>query len=348
MEERVLKSAKNYFKHQVDIEKFKSDTFARLNQENSDGVTISKRNYPERVNKTLFFSGAAVLVLSLFWGSAFVSPAMAQVAAKIPFLGQIFASKVDIVEQISEELIAKGYKMTAGVSYPEKVISISIDGSEEYFHQVKNDVKEIAGKVLRSYNYDAYKINVVLSRPKEINDNKTEAKRAKEFKQQDAISDTIYKRLKTQGYNVLGMSYNLPKELEIKIPNTETRISELKKNVKEVLKENDMNDVPLKIKKLDLAKIELDKKWREILDLVGDDILGKKEYKVRMVGYSIHPEPEIQAFITLAGENQNTKDFAKRLEKIINDFLQSEEMKSKIGNDSYHINIYNKEDKIVN
>jgi uncharacterized protein (DUF302 family) len=345
MEEKVLKSAKSYFKHQVDIEQFKKDTLARLelNQGDNDGVTINKRSYPVGFNKGLSLSCVAVLVLSLFIGSAFVSPAMAQVVAKVPFLGQIFGNKSDIIEQISEELIAKGYKVTAGVSYPEKVIRISVDGSEEYFNQVKNDVNQIASNILHSSNYDAYNVKVVLSRPKEIEErtNETELKYAE-------IIDDINERLKTQGYNVLEVSYDLPKKLEIGIPNTETRISEMEQIVKDLLKDNGISDVSLKVNKIDMAELEMDKRWRGILDLVGEDILGKKEYKVRMVGYSIHPEPEIQAFITLSGENQNTRYFAKRLEKVINDFLQSQEMKSKVGKDSYHITIYNKEDKIVN
>ncbi|MFT9597074.1 DUF4030 domain-containing protein [Mesobacillus sp.] len=345
MEEKVLKSAKSYFKHKVDIEQFKRDTFARLelNQGDNDGVTINKRSYAVRFNKVLSLSGAAVLVLSLFIGSAFVSPAIAQVVAKVPFLGQILGNKFGIIEQISEELIAKGYKVTAGVSYPEKVIMISVDGSEEYFNQVKNDVSQIASNILNSSNYDAYKVKVVLSRPKEIEERLSE----KELKHAEIIDD-IKERLKTQGYNVLEMSYDLPKKLEIGIPDTETRISKMEQIVKDVLRDNGISDVSLKVKNIDMAELEMDERWRGILDLVGEDILGKKEYKVRMVGYSIHPEPEIQAFITLSGETQNTRDFAKQLEKVINDFLQSEEMKSKVGNDSYHITIYNKENKIVN
>lgn len=345
MEEKVLKSAKSYFKHKVDIEQFKRDTFARLelNQGDNDGVTINKRSYAVRFNKVLSLSGAAVLVLSLFIGSAFVSPAIAQVVAKVPFLGQILGNKFGIIEQISEELIAKGYKVTTGVSYPEKVIMISVDGSEEYFNQVKNDVSQIASNILNSSNYDAYKVKVVLSRPKEIEERLSE----KELKHAEIIDD-IKERLKTQGYNVLEMSYDLPKKLVIGIPDTETRFSKMEQIVKDVLRDNGISDVSLKVKNIDMAELEMDERWRGILDLVGEDILGKKEYKVRMVGYSIHPEPEIQAFITLSGETQNTRDFAKQLEKVINDFLQSQEMKSKVGKDSYHITIYNKENKIVN
>ncbi|MBT2695169.1 DUF4030 domain-containing protein [Bacillus sp. ISL-55] len=345
MEEKVLQSAKSYFKHQVDIEQFKRDTYARLelNQGDNYGVTIIKRSYAVRFKKVLTLSGAAVLVLSLFIGSAFVSPAIAQVVAKVPFFGQIFGNKSDIIEQISEELIAKGYKVTAGVSYPEKVITISVDGSEEYLNQVKNDVNQIASNILHSSNYDAYKVKVVLSRPKEIEWRLSE----KELKHAGIIED-INEKLNTQGYNVLEMRYDLPKKLEIGIPDTETRISEMEQIVKDVLSENGISDVYLKVKKIDMAELEMDERWRGILDLVGEDILGKKDYKVRMVGYSIHSEPEIQAFITLSGETQNTRDFAKQLEKVINDFLRSEDMKTKVGNDSYHITIYNKENKIVN
>lgn len=58
--------------------------------------------------KIIYGSSAAVLLFGLFVGSAFVSPVMAEVVAKIPYLGQLVASKsigVAITDELEEGAI---------------------------------------------------------------------------------------------------------------------------------------------------------------------------------------------------------------------------------------------------
>ncbi|WP_110927690.1 DUF4030 domain-containing protein [Bacillus massiliglaciei] len=338
----------NNVKKEVDKIKIPED---KLDQAIEHGLKRGKKSQRGLSKKVLYTCSAAVLLFSLLIGSAFVSPAMAKIVSKIPYLGQIFESKDDIVKVISEELRAKGYNTSrAGVSFPEKEIYISIEGSEKYFDSVKDDVEDIAKDILQSKNYDAYTIKVTRYKEREIDVDEKKEKQSIEFaREYDIYQPAITKELKKRDYNVLSLQlrYN-PKTIEIEIPNTETRIDEMKQVINDVLQTNKIDPIPLNIKKIDMKKKEQDKRWREILDIVEDDILGKKEYKVRMVGYSIHPEPEIQAFITLPSSDENAKAFAQQLEKVIDDFLKSEEMKSKVKNDPYHITIYSKDDKIIN
>ncbi|MED1469247.1 DUF4030 domain-containing protein [Bacillus salipaludis] len=302
--------------------------------------------------KTLTYSGIVLtLLFGLFIGSAFISPAMAKVVSKIPYLGQIFDSKNNIVSNISEELKSKGYTIAGvGVSYPKKEINIQIKSTKKDFNAIKQDVENIAESILQSRNYDAYRIKV--SKYKEYKDevNEEEEQKRKKFNDESQIIYTaLTKELKNRNYNVLqlGMRYS-PKTIEIEIPNTETRIDELKQIVEDTIKANNIESIPLDIKKINMKKREQGRRWGAILNIVGEDLLGKKEYKVRMVGYSVHPEPEIQAFITMPSSDKNAKDFAQQLEEVIDKFLESDEMKSRIKNDPYHITIYSKDDKILN
>ncbi|PLR78339.1 hypothetical protein CU633_05890 [Bacillus sp. V3-13] len=335
-------------KKEVDRIKIPED---KLDERIGYAIKRGKKNQRRLGNKVFYMSGAAVLLFALLVSSLFVSPTMAKVVSKIPYLGQIFESKNDIVSHISEELIARGYKISGvGVSFPEKELLIGINGSDEYFENVKDDVEYIAREILQSRKYDAYTQKVMLYKEsKDEVDEKEEMKRKEFDLEYERIHNVVTKELKRRDYDVLSLSMSdSPKTIQIEIPDTETRIVELKKEVNHILNENKIDAIPLNVKKIDMKKREQDKKWIEILNIVGEDLLGKKEYKVTTVGYSIEPEPEIQAFITLPSSDENAKVFAKQIEKVIGDFLKSEQMKSKIGNDTYHITIYSQDNKIIN
>lgn len=80
MEERILKSAKMFFKHQVDIEKFKDETFEKL-----ESVSSVKTN--TFILKPGFFLGTALLLISILIGSSTISPTFAEkILVNIPFL----------------------------------------------------------------------------------------------------------------------------------------------------------------------------------------------------------------------------------------------------------------------
>lgn len=339
---------KNNVKKEVDRIKIPEE---KLDERIGYAIKRGGGNQDRLGGKVFYMSSAAVLLFALLVSSSFVSPTMAKVVSNIPFLGQIFESKNDIVSYISEELMTKGYKISGvGVSLPEKELIIGINGSDEYFENVKNDVEDIAREILQSRNYDAYTQKVMIYKEyKDEVDEKEKIKRTEFDQEYEKIHNVVTEELKRRDYNVLSLSMSYsPKTIQIEIPNTETRIVELKKEVNQILNKNKIDSIPLNIKKVDMKKREQDKKWIEVLNIVGEDLLGKKEYKVTTVGYAIEPEPEIQAFITLPSSDENAKDFAKQLEKVIGDFLKSDQMKSRIGNDTYHITIYSQDNKIIN
>jgi citrate lyase gamma subunit len=299
--------------------------------------------------KWIYYSSAAVLLFGLLIGSALVSPAMANVVSKIPYLGSIFESKEDVVMGISEELREKGYPVNGiGVSFPEKVIRIGIAGDKDYFNRVKTEVEEVAMDFLQSRNYDAYTVKVSRYEEPEVPQKDKEIQQISEDFQ--LIDSRVREELGKRNIEVLQLGHLArPESIQIEIPNnTEATSDEIKEVVREILSENDIRSIPVEIKKVNMKKREQDRRWREILQTVSDDLLGKKDYKVRMVGYSVYPEPEIQAHITLSSKDENAKDFAKQLEDVIDEFLKSDQMKERIKGDPYHITIYSKDDKIIN
>ncbi|MGE7186226.1 DUF4030 domain-containing protein [Peribacillus sp. NPDC006672] len=141
------------------------------------GVENAKKDYkrhnqlkPESKNdrkkwslrkRIIFLSGVAVLFLGLFISSAFVSPAMAKVISNIPYLGSIFQSE-PIGNLTFDELEEKGYKISGtGISYkPKKEVDVRVEGSDDYFNEVKDDIEKTAQAILKSKGYDAYSVKV--------------------------------------------------------------------------------------------------------------------------------------------------------------------------------------------
>jgi Protein of unknown function (DUF4030) len=336
-------------KKEVDKIKIPED---KLDQAIEYAIKRGKKKQRNLGKKFIYFSSTAVLLFSLIIGSAFVSPAMAKVVSKIPYLGQIFESK-SVVMIISDELHENGYKFVgAGVSYPEKEITIGIKGSEKHFDNVKGDIENIAKDILKSRDYDAYTVKVTRYREHvDVPHSEEDKKQMEEQEKRNKMDNEILLALDKarEKYNLLGTGIDsLKKIVEVEIPDTEKRTDEIESYVQNIIQLKTNDQFTIKFKKVNMKKREQDRRWMEILHVVSEDLLGKKDYKVRMVGYSVHPEPEIQMFITLSSSNKNTKAFAQQLEKIIDDFLQSEKMKSRVKNDPYHITIYSKEDKIIN
>ncbi|MGE8022566.1 DUF4030 domain-containing protein [Peribacillus frigoritolerans] len=318
-----------------DIEKLESQ------ERNKHPIILTRIKKVSLIRKLAYSSIALIILFGLFISSAFVSPAMAKVASKIPYLGQIFENKNNIVLLISEELRAKGYKKTGvGVSFPKKEIEIAIQGSEKYFNDVKSDVDDITKDILKSKGYDAYTVKV--SRYTE----RVDVPHSEEDKKQLEILLSLDKA--SEKYKLLGIGILAQKIVEVEIPDTEKRTDEIEQYVQNIIQLKTNDQYTVKFKKVNMKKREQEGRWSDILDTVSEDLLGKKDYNVRMVGYSVHPEPEIQMFITLSRSDENAKAFAQQLEKIIDDFLQSEQMKSRVKNDPYHITIFDKDDKIIN
>jgi len=343
-EELVWKSSRK--------QKHKQRLLEAINQlERSESVKPGKDILPmkqKRLLRNVVYCGIALVILSgAFISSAFVSPAMAQVAAKIPYLGQLFKQE-PISDVLYKELEKKGYKIDSlGQTYDggKKQIEISVTGSEKYFKSVKGDINKIAKDMLEARHYDTYKVKITRYDPSQY-----EYKPDPRQEKYDKIEEEIDNELKKHNYHVLSASlggFDPEMRVDLEVPDTEKNIEDIKQVIKDVLAKNKEEKMPIKVYKINLKKREQEGRWGNILNDVGEDLLGKEEYHVKMVGYSVHPEPQVFIYTSLSDSEEN-KQFANELEGVIDEFLQTGDMKNKVKDDSYKIIIYAKGKKKLN
>ncbi|MEB4887636.1 DUF4030 domain-containing protein [Priestia megaterium] len=308
-------------------------------------IFFKKHNRPLR--NVVYCVIALVILSGAFISSTFVSPAMAQVAAKIPYLGQIF-KKESVGTEIINTLREKGYKIDLlGQRYygGRKQIEVRVGGSEKYFKDVKADIYQITKEILEARNYDSYKVKITRYDPAEY-----EYKPDPRQKKYDKINKEINAELKKQNYHVLDASiagFDSDARVALEVLDTEKHIEEIKQVIKDVLVKNNEEKTPIKVYKINLKKQEQNGRWGNIISDVGEDLLGKEKYHVKMVGYSVHPEPQVVIYTSLSNSEEN-KQFANELEGIIDEFLQTDDMKAKIKGDPYKIIIYAKGKKKLN
>ncbi|MED4796075.1 DUF4030 domain-containing protein [Priestia megaterium] len=319
--------------------------------ERSESAKPEKYIFPMKQNRPLrnvVYCGIALVILSgAFVSSAFVSPAMAQVAAKIPYLGQLFKQE-PVSDVLYKELEKKGYKIDSlGQTYygGKKQIEISVTGSEKYFKSVKGDIHKIVKNRLEARQYDSYKVKITRYDPSQY-----EYEPDPRQEKYDKIDQEIDNELKKHNYHVLSATiggFDQDVKVELKVPDTENHIEEMKQIINDVLAKNKEEKTPIKVYKINLKKREQEGRWGNIINDVGEDLVGKEKYHVETVGYSVHPEPQVFIYTSLSHSEKN-KQFANELEETINKFLQTQDMKANIKGDSYKIIIYDNGEKKLN
>ncbi|KMN92389.1 DUF4030 domain-containing protein [Priestia aryabhattai] len=307
--------------------------------------------------RNILYSGIAVVILSgVFISSGFVSPAMAQVVAKVPYLGQLFYTKEPLGDEIVNTVRKKGYNINgASISLQgsKNSINVHVVGSESYYNEVKRDIEKIVSDIIQKRNYDTYTFKVT----REVPVVEEEEELSAEEKKMQNISEDLSNILDSLNYPILELSVGIDRDNEgktqptvyLQIPNTETenRVEEIKGVVNKVLAQNDAKGMSIEIEKIDMKKSEQRMRWGDIADDVGEDLIGKEKYHVKTVGSSIQPNPQLSVYTSL-GHSSDDKAFAKELEKVINEFLTTKKMKKKIKGDPYQIIIYGKGDKKLN
>lgn len=313
-------------------------------------VRFANSTFP---GKVIYSCIAMILLFGLFVGSAFVLPAMAEVVSKIPYLGKLIKTE-PIVTVIHDELREKDYQIAGvGASYQgKKEISVRIQGTDNYYQSVKDEVETIAKDMLASRNYDAYAVKVSKYEENEpdISDADKERMEAN-FK----LSETIQQTMEKHGYDNLSLggifSFNeSDQSIRLEVPDTEleSKIKEMKEVIGDAVAKADFGEYSIEIKKVDMKKRDQDMRWSNILTLVGEDLMGKDEYKVTGIAYTVNPKPEIIIKTSVSSSDSDAAEYGKNMEKIIQDFLASEEMKEKVKDDPYIITIRSKDKKKLN
>ncbi|KQU14214.1 hypothetical protein ASG65_27575 [Bacillus sp. Leaf13] len=293
--------------------------------------------------KFKFLGSVAVIILFLLVGSAFVSPAMAKVISHIPYLGSIFQSK-SISSLIIDELEEKGYKISGtGINYkPKKELEVRVEGSDDYFNEVKDEIEKTVKGILKSKGYDAFSVKV--SKELAQNDyvlNGEETKIGKELtkrlKQLDYKFDSIliFPRAKVININIDGSKeyYDAVKD---DVEKTAIDVTELN-NYKDY--NIDVNRSTVKIAKADTGAL--------ITPAIAEGLMSKKEFKVTGVGYKEKPLSFIIS-TSIPSSDSEAKALGTEIESMIVEFLKSEEISLILGNESYEIIVKSKDKKKIN
>lgn len=323
-----------------DIEKLKS-------QERSKIPLLSTRIKKVSLIRKIIYSGIALIILlGLFISSAFVSPAMAEVVSKIPFLSSII-NKKSISDILSEEL--KEYNIYgSSITFNTKEIYITVGGTEQYYKSVKGEIEGIVKDILQSQNYDAYKVKIekYVDVPYSEEVKKHIEELEKQHKKDMVLSRALDKVF--EKHHILKYGVSPDKTIEIALPDTETNTDEIKKEINNILQKTTNEKYSVKFNKIDMNKEDKDKRWRTILDSITYELIGKRDHKVTLTGYSINPEPRIDIWTSLNSSDPDSKEHGDNIEKVLKEYLNSKEMQPLVKKDSYKINVYSKDKKKIN
>jgi len=201
----------------------------------------------KKANKKKYQLAAATIIgLGILTGSAYLNPTMAEMAAKIPYLGQVFQTK-PVYEMLREALENEGYdKIYLGMTPGETALfEIRLEGSEKDADREREKITKITEKVLESKGYDSYEIKVSSYIPKLT-------PMTEEEKHLTELSENLEEGLKQKGYEFLYVNpFN--EVIEVAIPLTEERGEEIKAATLKLAKVNGL-EKDVKLVSVDVEK----------------------------------------------------------------------------------------------
>ncbi|WP_147533298.1 DUF4030 domain-containing protein [Bacillus marasmi] len=320
-------------------------------QEDIKNPVLSPYIKSGRVIPKLTYTGIAlVILLSLLIGSAYFSPTMAEVIAKIPYLNQVFHTE-PVQQTIAEKLQSEGFKID-GISTRGKKIEIQVKGSELYFHGVRKDIEEIAIETLKARDYDAYTVKVI--RNKMIQEKIPSPETLKQVEEATKVDEALQQEFKKHKYlNVVTQVGTLNNAgdlfILIGIPNTEKKTEEIKELARNVITEQTKQKYTLEFKKINLEIREQESRWGRVISTIIDGLYSKKEFQVNGFSFSAHPQPmTLYIKTTISSSNPDSKQLGIKIENTVKDFLESKEAREIIKDDEYQIIVYSKDKQKLN
>jgi hypothetical protein len=285
--------------------------------------------------RTFQVAAAAVIALGVTAVSAFYNPAVAEIASKIPYLGQVFQTK-PVNTMLWDALEKEGYeKFSLGMT-PGEVTSfeIMIEGSEKDADRERKKITAITDKVLKSKGYDAYEIKVSSYIPQVT-------PLTKEEKELTKLGENLEAALKQAGYNILYVNpFN--SQIEVAIPKTETSVEEIKKATIQAAKNNGY-DREVSIEIVNLEQNNREDIWLSYMRTIYEGMALKKEYHVTGYGYS-YKNNKMKMIIktNLKPSDKEAEETVNKIREEIGKFVESEKQNSNVKEDEYEIIIRDK------
>lgn len=331
-----------YFKEEVDKIQIPQNELDKLIEE-----TIKRANKRGRNYKWITLSCVAILLICLFISSTLISPAMAQIASKLPFINLIYHSNESIVRTIKSTLTSKGYKINSvGYSVNPKVISIQIDGPDAYLNKVQDEVKEVTTNILNSKGYNAFTVDI----RNNTHFNQKKALNEEQLNEQDAAQKIISSKLKQLHYPASVRVDPLQHQIYITLDlNAFKNFKEAKKDIFTQIKaipeyKEHYSNYKITVTGRSMTKVNPSTSF---ISNLTEKLLSKKEYKVTGTAYKENP----LEFIILTSESesdQDVKEFSRNLETAIQNYLKSDNVAKLLDGITYKIVIQSKEGTQMN
>ncbi|WP_153462215.1 DUF4030 domain-containing protein [Sediminibacillus terrae] len=352
--DKKLKETKSYYYDHY----FSNDTAKSIEDRVFEKLQVKpkKQGFGKKV---FYFSSAAVILIGLLIGSAFTSPAIANVLAQIPVLNGLFEKGSDssLVGSIVDELQDEGYKVGgASLHVRTKTIGIEIDGSESYYKEVKEEVKRKVINLLEAKGVDAYKVDITLHKEPVDPESEMTTEQIKQMEayqeQSQQLQKAILEKMEKEGYEILSANVrinDIERFIPLEIPITETRIDEMKAIARDLAEETELGDFKIKVYKIDPEKQKAEQRWMPVISAMGEGLIGMEELKVEGFAYSFYPSPLTFSIRTsIEADQKDAKQLAAEIEKEARQFIESDEVKENVKDDEYVINIYSKDEEILN
>jgi nitrogen regulatory protein PII len=333
-----------------------------ISQEKIDGAIEAAL---KRGNKKKLFSGrgvstylgAAMILLGLLAGSAVISPTMAEMVSKIPYLNQLFQSEEPGFGKFGmEDLTEKGYNVSNfGIDYRTKTIHVGIEGTQAYYDEVKNEIKNLVSEAFKEQGMDAFKVKISrVDQDKRSEEPSTDQqKKIDEYiRRSSELEKSIMTELKRKGFDIRSAHVrinDIEKFIPLEVLVSEKRIDEMKEIVKEIAAEKETGEFKIKVYKIDPIKEEAEQRWSPVISTIAQGLMGKKDFHVKGVGYSFYPSPlTITIKTSVKSSEPDTEKIAEKIEMEVRRFIESDEVKDKVKDDPYNIIVYSKDKKEIN
>ncbi|MEK5147363.1 DUF4030 domain-containing protein [Psychrobacillus sp. FSL K6-4615] len=309
-----------------------------ISKESKNRTDVEKSTGRKRGRRKLHFVVAAVISFVILTGSAFLSPTMAEVVSKIPYLGQIFYKPIQ--EVIWEDLAKEGYQLsTIGMGKWEQkpYFDIELNGTEEYVKQEEGKVINLLNEILDKRGYDNYELMVSAK-----NENEVSSVQKEIDKQREELGEKLMSDLEGAGYPIMNVNTYGP-VVSVYIPIAdEAKKVEIYKAAIELLK---ANETPKQVQVItrDLSEEEIESRWMPVMSSIEEELFLKKEYEVADIRYSYNPEKVTITIMTnMKSSDIEDNQTTIKISKEIIEFLNSEEVKRMTENQKYELIIQDK------
>ena len=319
---------------------------------------INHKEPRKTAKKKIAFTGiAAAALLVIFIGSAYFSPTMAKVAAKIPYFSLFIKQeeyKYALYDVISENLSQTEYDLrNMKVSVPKREITLSFGGSKEAVHNLKDELMPIINASLKANNFGTYDIEIIRDKTvyNRVQEDSPEVE--KYIKDSQELKQKVIEQLKKHKYEmafpVQARINAIEKYIFVAIPKTETRMADLETLLRTTAQEYG-DDFKLDIRTIDMDARTQEKRWEEagIISILVGGLMENEEFKVTGFSYSFHPLPlQIKIKTSINSTDAKAKEHVERIEEEINTFIQTDELTKNVRNDPYELTILGKDKKQI-